>query len=274
MNVNVPLQLKVGGIALILVGALAAVISGISLLQGRQAQSWPAVDARVLRSEIEVSKKVGGIRRGQAVHSDYFTPVIRYEYVVNGKTYMGSRISFDESDTSGHDRRDAEKCVRKYPVGASIRIHYAPDQPQQSIIDPTPNNGFLAILFILGKLALIGGVVLCRTANQMQPAEEPAPVAVRTPTVQEAPILAPARSTHWVIKTISVVMGLLFFLFGSLLLLVSVKQYVQAFQSAEDAKHGVHIVMIVIMSGLTLFGAFLIWRPLKRATPTVAMAAQ
>src|SRR5262245_54658111 len=102
---NVPLQMKYGGVGLIIIGTAMALMAGLAFLQASDAKYWPAVDARVVRSGVEVTKKVDGVRRGTAVSSDYYSAAIRYEYVVNGQTYTGSRITLDESDSSGFDRR-------------------------------------------------------------------------------------------------------------------------------------------------------------------------
>src|SRR5262245_27621430 len=92
MNSNNPLQLKQLGVALICIGVAVAALSGISYLRANEAAGWPAVSARVVRSEVEVSRKVGGIRRGQAVQGDYYSAAVRYEYLANGRTYSGSKI--------------------------------------------------------------------------------------------------------------------------------------------------------------------------------------
>jgi hypothetical protein len=273
MKLNVPLQLKYGGIAMICIGVAMAVMSGIAYLQANQAGRWPTVDARVVRSEVEVSKKVGGIRRGQAVQSDYHTAAVRYEYAVNGRSYTGTKITLDGSHTSGYDRTDAEQWVRKYPVGARVRIHHAPDEPQRSVIDPAPGSGFLAFIFILGKLMIIGGAVLVRTANQMEPTVEAEPTPVPVAIEQPLPSPQPARRTHWAISAIAVVAGLMFFLVGALCLPVSVKQYVHA-ASGEDVNHAVHIIVIFIMAGMMLFGAFLVWFPLRRTKPAMSITPQ
>jgi hypothetical protein len=273
MKLNRPLQLKYGGIALLCIGVAMAALAGIAYVQANQAMRWPTANARIVRSEVEVSKKVGGVRRGQAVQSDFYTAAVRYEYAVHGRTYTGTKICLDESHTSGYERADAEEWVRRYPVGASVRIHHAPNQPERSVIDPLPGSGFLAGIFILGKLVIIGGASLVRTANQMEPPVEaerrPAPVAVE----QELPSPQPARRTHWTIRALAVVVGLMFFLVGCLCLPVSVKRYVQAAAGA-DVNHAVNIIVIFIMAGIALFGAFLVWLPLRRIKPTISLAPQ
>jgi hypothetical protein len=265
-----------------------ALFAALVYLDARQAQGWPTLEARVIQSQVDVEKKASGFSR-RTKFQDYYTAAIHYEYVVNGQRFTGNRIGLDGSRSSGFDRDDAERWVRQYPVGAAVKIHYSPHDPKKSVIDPSPDTMGLTLMFGFSVLAIPVGLVLRRLGRQMQPAEllagpvsqrapasarpqvstsAPPPVAAQGdhgPLLQQAP-LAEARPTHWLIRTITIVAGLVIFFFGCLALNVSVKLFLRA---GDAQGHGaisiiVHVVMIGIMAGVTLLGAFLVWKGLKR----------
>lgn len=170
---------------------------------------------------------------------------------------------------SGIAYLQANQTVRKSAVDA---------RRTQTFKDQSPDRGYLAFIFVLGKLTLIGGAVLVRNANEMQPAVEAEPVPLsaaieQEPSSRQASSPQPARRTHWAIHTIAVVVGLVFFLVGCLCLPVGVKQYVQA-AASEGLNHAVHIIVIFLMAGMMLFGAFLVWFPLRRTKPTISIVPQ
>jgi hypothetical protein len=305
MKTDVPLQLRIGGVVLLILGPVLALFSAGLYLQSRQALGWPTVDARVTQSQVDVSKKASGFRRSRTSFADYYTAVIRYEYVVNGQRFIGRRVALDASPSSGFDREDAERWVRRYPVGATLRIHYSPHDPEQSVIDPSSDRASLGLVVGLGVLAIPAGLVLRRIARQLQPVEPPAapvpqsaaapirdgaspPVAPEVAALSpppeimlfRVPVVAPAaplpftkqaapeeaRPTHWLIRTLAIVTGLPLFLFGCIALNVSVKL---ALREGNAPSHGaisiaVHLAMIAIMGGVTLLGAFLVWKGAKR----------
>lgn len=271
MKIDVSLNLRYGGMALLCLGPVMILLGGVSLLQQRQAQSWPTATARVVRSEVEVSKKASGFRRGTTRFSDYFTAAIEYHYVVNGKQFKGDQISFAES-AGGFDRGDAERWMRQYPLGADLKVHYSPDHPDRSVIDPSPDTQTLALAIGFGVLAMPTGLVLRRVARRMQPAREDAtPVHPPAVAMKKQARLRPSRPTHWLIRTLAVVTGLMFLLFGGLTLPVSLKLYVQAANAPApgEVSRAALLVTVVVMGGITLLGAFLVWRGVKRAKPAV-----
>lgn len=289
MKTDVPLQLRIGGVVLLCLGPLLALMATGLYLQSKQMQNWPSVDARVIRSEIEVSKKAGGLRRGKTSFHDYYTAVIQYEYAVQAQRYTGNRIAMDASRSSGFDREHAERWIQRYPVGSSVSIHYSSHRPEQSVIDPSADTGLLGLVAGLGFLAIPVGLVLRRIARHMQPVRPPAAAALCGPAELARPSLdtscpplsaAPSRHPelmnkvglrtsrpiHWLIRVISVSTGLVLFIVGSMALFVSIR----LFLTEEDApvhaaiRITVHLVMMSIMGGITLLGGLLLWKGMKR----------
>ncbi len=296
MKTDVPLQLRYGGVVLLILGPILALFAGGLYLQSKRAQSWPTVEARVTESKIEVSSKASGFRRGRTSFRDYYTAAIQYEYVVNGERFTGNRIALDASRSSGFDHEVAESWIGQYPVGAAVTIHYSPHRAEQSVIDPSADTVLLSMVAGFGVFAIPAGLMLRRIARQMQPvgtvaaptskraaspvprgavasaplqAVAPAPPPVAVPT--EHPVRKKQTggdkplSTHWLIRTMAVVTGLVLLLFGSLALPVSVRLHLRGEHppGQEAVSFAVHLVLIGIMGGVTLLGAFLVWKGMK-----------
>ncbi len=185
MKTDVPLQLRYGGVVLLILGPLLALLAGGLYLQSRRAQSWPTVEARVTESKIAVSKKASGFRRSQTSFRDYYTAVIQYEYVVNGERFTGNRIALDASRSSGFDHDVAESWVGQYPVGAAVTVHYSPHRAEQSVIDPSANTVLLSMVAGFGVFAIPTGLMLRCIGRQMHPVEM---VAAPTPKSADSPV--------------------------------------------------------------------------------------
>ena len=133
VKTDVPLLLRLGGIGLLIVGTLVSLVLGAVLLESRDVREWPTVDARVIRSEIEVSKKMVPLGRSRRTHIDFFALRIEYEYEVNGERFTGHRMSL-ASNPCGYDRAEIEQWTRKCPLGATIPVHYSPAHPERSVV--------------------------------------------------------------------------------------------------------------------------------------------
>jgi hypothetical protein len=297
MKNDIPLQLRYGGLALMILSPLMILLGGGSFLAARSAGSWPTVEAHVVRSEIEVSKKVSGFRRSYTTSSDYFTPAVEYKYVVDGKQYTGDHIQ-RPSNPSGFDRSEIEQWTRKYPRGAEITVHYSPNNPSMAVIDPTGDILGFSLILGGGLIMFPVGLVLRRVARQLQPAP-PTPVAVTTPVgatkvaakpshpvampqpaVQQATaevavqsprkegsrVSAP-KQMHFLLRAMAVVSGLLFFFLGAVAFPKSVELCMQAVNAPgpDAAKTVAGLITMAIVGGLAILGAFLICRGTRPA---------
>jgi hypothetical protein len=85
-----------------------------------------------------------------------YEPVIRYRYSVQGRAYVGTRLGLGRWETT--DSALVHSVMLAYPVGASVRVHYAPADPAVSALRPTPHPTRWRDA-ILCALALCVGVV-------------------------------------------------------------------------------------------------------------------
>ena len=104
----------------------------------RQAQSWPSVPGQVINSGVE------SFRETSDGHTrTLYRAAVEYAYRVNGVDYRSRQIDlgFSASGSQGA----AEKKAARYPEGAAVEVHYAPDNPTNGALEnPT---GYTWVLF-------------------------------------------------------------------------------------------------------------------------------
>lgn len=130
------------GIAPIASGAafLAGIVVTILLLvQADESSGWPSTPGKVIESKVEQQRSGGGRQLdldGPVMEGNVYTwaAEIRYEYSVEGKDYVGSRIQLDDMDVN--DRSRAEGIAAGYPVGKEVDVYYDPDRPDIAVLVP------------------------------------------------------------------------------------------------------------------------------------------
>ena len=126
------------------VAALAGIgLIGLALwLRARAAQSrrWPSVEGTVLESRVDDA------------HLEFMKPVLRYRYVVDGRSHVGFRVAFSGYGVS---RRAMADLIRPYAVGQAVRVFYDPAHPASAVLDPHGRSDWVYwLLFGLGFCAL------------------------------------------------------------------------------------------------------------------------
>jgi hypothetical protein len=110
---------------MLLFGGALAFGGGRTLYRSYMSQRWPTAQAKVISSSVEKMRS----RRSVS-----FQPHVSYEYAVDGKTYTAETLAFG-AGISGGAMEDANAYVHRYPVGASVQIHYAPDEASVACLD-------------------------------------------------------------------------------------------------------------------------------------------
>jgi hypothetical protein len=131
-------------------GLLAFVNGFWSLIKRRASKSWPQVPGKVVRSFVKVDK-------GEFTS---YSPVIEYEYVLEGAKYLGTRFSFAEFSTS---RRGAEKFIAQYPADGDVLVLVNPEKPGEAVLKS--GNVFaglfaMAVAMAVGLIFIIIGIML------------------------------------------------------------------------------------------------------------------
>ena len=67
-----------------------------------------------------------------------FLPVVEYMFHANGHDQTGKRIAYHV--LASRDEKEAQAFVKKYPVGAKVKVTYDPANPQDSVLEPGPEG--------------------------------------------------------------------------------------------------------------------------------------
>ena len=145
------------GIFVALVGGIGALWSGLAHRKARAfveaAKHWREAPGRVISAQIE--ERDGGTGSSRYV---YYVPRIRYAYVVNGREWEGGRLRFGMP--SARSPRGAEAMLAPYPAGAEIKVHYDPDKPEDSVLEPGKMGSNLLVAAIVSAFVFLAGAAI------------------------------------------------------------------------------------------------------------------
>ena len=128
---------------------LAALLMFIAARRyAKQATNWPAVQGRVVRSEVE-SFQQGDDDGGS--HTSY-RPAIEYAYAVGGRELHGNQIRL-MMQVSGSEGL-AARTVRKYPKDSTVAVHYDPADPTTAALETAGGGSWLPAIIALAVFAL------------------------------------------------------------------------------------------------------------------------
>jgi len=140
----------------LIVVSLIGAVAGSSLvfwssekLSHHQAlQNWPTVEGTVVLSEV-IGKRAS-------------RPNVVYRYTVGNTEHLDSSSLHMPPFGGRKSKRDAaSRKAGMYPVGTKLIVYYNPEQPDMSVIKPSPpwevygKLGFGAFLFGLGLFVLV-----------------------------------------------------------------------------------------------------------------------
>ena len=118
---------------------------------GARARKWPTVSARI---------ETSGVREYHASDSHehsrvqtYYRPDVTYSYDVGGVRYTGDKVPVAGTASAGTDAL-ARRTAAKYPTGKIIEVHYNPDNPSESVLEPRVRGLWLLWIVPAAMLAL------------------------------------------------------------------------------------------------------------------------
>lgn len=139
-----------GCLVLVLFGAVFIIIGGRDIKHSHECLTWPETDGVIIESGVYERKDDDNSKM-------YYSPMIKYSFIVNGKKYTGDRKSYRSVEHT--DRKIAEDLLTDYPKGASIRIFYKPEKPEFSVLErgePLGNFVFYLGWFLVFLAIAIG----------------------------------------------------------------------------------------------------------------------
>ncbi|MFW6303582.1 MAG: DUF3592 domain-containing protein, partial [Candidatus Sumerlaeota bacterium] len=112
---------------------------------------------RVLRSDIATHSAVDKHRNETLT----YIPEITYEYTVDGRKYVGQRISFNKFQNVRFNKM--RNIADSYPKGAIIPVYYHPIRPHKAVLNRELNTtvllqrvGMALFLAALGYGVMVG----------------------------------------------------------------------------------------------------------------------
>ena len=145
MAQSMPLGLKAFLLFFLLLGVVAAGFGFWNLYHSLQCKQWPTVEGVVVSSELESHS-------GDADHGDTYSPQVTYQYTIAGRHFENDRLAFGAASSSSAGW--AQKILERYPVGQKVMVHYAPDDPEQSVLETGIHAGTW-VCFAVGAIFIL-----------------------------------------------------------------------------------------------------------------------
>lgn len=124
-----------------------------ALSGGGASMTWPTVEGRVISSTVQTKHGTGG-------DTTRYYPVVEYEYSVEGKSFRGNRITFG---TQTMDHTSAAGIAKRYSVGRSVEVFYAPEDAADCVLEPgTSGVSWLGIGVGIVFVAVAGRMLVTR----------------------------------------------------------------------------------------------------------------
>ncbi|NPC69526.1 DUF3592 domain-containing protein [Corallococcus exiguus] len=119
----------------------------------------PTVPGRMLAISVEL-----GVKKS----SEYWFVKPRYAYEVKGQSYVGDTLSNSPPREyrlwSPQPGPELTQYLARYPVGATVPVHYDPRSPARSVLEVNTGAalGFTLASAVAGLCAVLGGGLLFR----------------------------------------------------------------------------------------------------------------
>ena len=134
-----------------LIGVLAFVLIIRYIVITGRCSKWPVVVGKVISSEMKLHKKAPKIfaqlaevaamqaevysQEAAPMKAGVYRPDVIYEYEINGNKYTNNKVR-PVGKNQGFQKREIDRILNLYPVGAKVYIYYNPKNPSISFTDP------------------------------------------------------------------------------------------------------------------------------------------
>jgi hypothetical protein len=119
-----------GLVIMVILGLALTFLGFTKFKKATDAKSWPATIGLVTGSEV-----AGAIK---------YYPSITYTYTVDSVVYNSNSISNINFNTK--NRSVVEEFLKKYPLGAKIKVYYNGSEPTMALLEPGINTGNILLL--------------------------------------------------------------------------------------------------------------------------------
>jgi hypothetical protein len=155
MNLSRRIRQKPGGTVMIALGLLFSIIGAFDWAEALASSKWPSA-----AGTLEVSRARRSLISRRTANT---WPDLRYRYQVNGREYVGNRLTAGRSrilgiSFFGERKQHTDAILARYPAGRQVAVHYDPQQHSAAMLETGVN--FAAFAKTLGGLVLIAAGAL------------------------------------------------------------------------------------------------------------------
>jgi len=118
-----------------------------NLIKTAASRNWMTTQGVIVASDLRRSRDSEG--------GFLYRPEVSYRYTVDGSELVSARTRFGDRMSLSWSG-PALKLVRRYAVGATVIVHYDPDDPGEAVLEPGVTGYILSGLFFGFVFALIG----------------------------------------------------------------------------------------------------------------------
>ena len=118
-------------------------------------QGWPAVQGTISNAYVHYEEPF------DTEDTPSYSPVIVYEYTVNGQVYSSTQLNIGFERSYGA-QREADEALAEYPVGGAVTVYYDPANPGNAVLDRASNGNQIVLIAGIGMLT-IGMIALILT---------------------------------------------------------------------------------------------------------------
>lgn len=122
-----------------------------SIILANSSKNWKKTRGKVLLSELNVIKNTGETDRS-------FSPKVKYQYKVNNREYISTRIYFGNKIASSFKKRKSLRIIDNYPNDKVIEVFYNPMNENLSVLEPGVKSEPVSLL-IVGIIFTVLGYV-------------------------------------------------------------------------------------------------------------------
>jgi hypothetical protein len=117
------------------------------------AKRWPITHGTIVRSGVEAFQDWREVSKTYERRRPQYKSTVVYTYSVHGRKFAGDRLTLGVAWAASFPGL-AGRFVRHYPVGKEVQVHYNPDDPGESVLQPSSSLHYLVWLIAGAMLAL------------------------------------------------------------------------------------------------------------------------
>lgn len=143
---------------LLLAGSVITVYGFQRIMEASKCKGWTVVKGRIMDSYVTVIPDLPNNKTTEA-----YLPDIKYEYSFKGNTYFNHKIGYYGKNTLGLSdsyyaapEEEVSEFVNNYQIDSKVDVYVNPEDPKQSILDPSLKLPVF-MPFLFGILLLFAG---------------------------------------------------------------------------------------------------------------------